>query len=301
MKLIDRIDTNFEKAVNLIDGCKGRLIVIGIGKSGIIGKKIAATLTSIGLSSFFLHAAEGIHGDLGMVGSNDVVLAISNSGETDEVIRVLPIVKRFGVPLIGMTGNLNSTLSKISDITLDVSVEKEACPMGVVPTASTTVTLAMGDAIAMAILDKRNITEADFAKYHPGGSLGKSLLLKVEDVMHSGNDLPVVYENTSVPETIMEITGKKMGMTVVINEKKEILGIVTDGDLRRHFSDPGINNLNAIDIMTVNPKIISQDELAASAVKIMETNKITSLLIVTDDKRLKGVIHLHDLLQKGLF
>ena len=299
--LIDRIDDNFVEAINLIDNCKGRLIVVGIGKSGIIGKKIAATLTSIGISSFFLHAAEAIHGDLGMIGKNDVVFGISNSGETDEVLALIPIIRRFGVPFIALTGNPSSTLARESDVSLDVSIKEEACPLGIVPTASTTATLAMGDAIAMALLDKRNVTEKDFAQFHPGGSLGKRLLLKVEDMMHTGKEIPVVRDNALLSDVVLEITSKKMGMTVVIDKQEKVLGIVTDGDLRRHFTGENIKNLHACEVMTTNPKVIDKTELAASAVQVMESNKITSILVLKENEKVEGVIHLHDLLQRGLF
>ncbi len=299
-----RIDESFVQAVHIIDKCKGRFIITGIGKSGHIGKKIAATLTSIGVSSFFLHAAEAIHGDLGMITGDDVLLAISNSGETEEVIRLLPLLKRCKVPLIGMTGNKNSTLAQQSDYTLDISIKTEACPLGIVPTASTTATLAMGDALAMSLLDLRNVTEEDFAQFHPGGSLGKRILLRVKDIMHTKDEIPIVNENATFSETVLEMNAKKKGMTVVTkieNGKKRVCGIVTDGDLRRHINDDNLKGLFAKDIMSSRPKTIEAQELAVTALRIMEERKITSLVTLNEDGEILGLIHLHDLLEQGLY
>ncbi len=301
--LQERINDDFVQAVHTIDRCRGRFIITGIGKSGHIGKKIAATLTSIGVSSFFLHAAEAIHGDLGMITAEDVVLAISNSGETDEVIRLLPLLKRCNVPLIAMTGRKDSTLAQQSDLHLDISIKTEACPLGIVPTASTTATLAMGDALAMSLLDLRNVTEEDFAQFHPGGSLGKRILLRVKDVMHTGSEIPVVSEDASFSQTVMEMTVKKKGMTVVTKEKNGkhlVTGIVTDGDLRRHINDDNLKTLLAKDIMSANPKRIESHELAVTALRIMEEKKITSLVSLNEEGEIIGLTHLHDLLEQGL-
>src|SRR3989338_7386462 len=233
LALIERLNSNFEKAVEIIYRSKGRVVVTGMGKSGLVGKKIAATLASTGTPAFFLHPAEAIHGDIGMVTAEDVIIAISNSGETEELVGIIPFLKRFNVSLISMTGNPNSTLSKAADITLDVSVKEEACPLGIVPTASTTATLAMGDAIAVALLMKRGYKEEDFAFFHPGGSLGKKLFIKVKDLMHSGDALPVISPDASMTAAVMEISSKRLGVTMVTDTNNMILGIVTDGDLRR--------------------------------------------------------------------
>jgi arabinose-5-phosphate isomerase len=303
--LIDRIDGRFEQAVKMILSCKGRVVVTGMGKSGLIAKKIAATLASTGTPALFLHPAEGIHGDLGMVMRGDTVIALSNSGETDEVSRMLPSLKRLGIGIIALTGNPESTLAKNSDVVIDVGVKEEACPLGLTPTASTTATLAMGDALAVVLLDQRGFREEDFACFHPGGALGKKLLLRVRDLMHSGTDVPVVSEGTLIKDAIYEISSKKMGITAVVNASGKLVGIISDGDLRRWMEKTeksGENLLakSAKDIMTRNPKVARKDSLAAEAVAIMENNSITSLIISDANGAPEGVIHLHDLLKAGV-
>lgn len=300
--LIEKLNSNFEKVIGIIYRSKGRVVVTGMGKSGLIGKKIAATLASTGTPAFFLHPAEATHGDLGMVTSDDVIIAISNSGETEELIGLIPFLKRFNVSLISMTGNLDSTLSKASDVSLDVSVKEEACPFGVVPTASTTATMAMGDAIAVALLIKRGYKEEDFAFFHPGGSLGKKLFIKVKDLMHTGDALPVVSPDISVIKAVMEISSKRLGVTIVAGKDEKVLGIITDGDVRRGIEkwDKAFFDMKAVEAMTKNPKTISEDELAAKALSIMESFSITSLVVSDEDGRAKGIIHLHDILKQGI-
>lgn len=298
--LIERIDLSFVKAVDLVWSCRGKVIVTGVGKSGLIGQKIASTLASTGTPSFFMHPAEGIHGDLGMLSRGDLVIAISNSGESDEVSQVLAVVKRMGLPLIAMTGNLSSTLAKAGDAVLDISVKEEACPLGLAPTASTTATLAMGDALAVAVLDKRGFEKEDFALIHPGGSLGKRLLLRVSDLMHSGNAIPLVKEGLLMKEALFEITSKRLGVTAVVDDKGFMTGAITDGDLRRAM-EKGVDILQskASDIMTRNPKKITVDALAAEALQKMEQHSITSLFVM-DGEKVAGVVHLHDLLKAGV-
>lgn len=300
--LIEKLDSNFEKAIDIIFKSKGRVVVTGMGKSGLVGKKIAATLASTGTPAFFLHPAEATHGDLGMVTADDVIIAISNSGETEELVGLIPFLKRFNVNLISMTGNPNSTLSKAADVTLDVSVKEEACPLGIVPTASTTATLAMGDALAVALLIKRGYKEEDFAFFHPGGSLGKKLFIKVKDLMHSGESLPVVSQDTPMTKAVMEISSKRLGVTIVTGSNNRILGIITDGDLRRGIEKWGkaVFDMKAGEVMTKNPKTISEDELAAKALSIMESKSITSLVVPDEDGKAKGIIHLHDILKQGI-
>ncbi len=297
-----RIDDNFEKAVDILYACKGRVVVTGMGKSGLIGKKISATFASTGTPSFFLHPAEGIHGDIGMVMREDVILVISNSGETEEVISLLPIFKRMGLKIICLTGRPHSALARNSDAVLDVSVKEEACPMNLVPTASTTVALAMGDALAIALLEKKDFKEEDFALFHPGGTLGRRLLLRVEDLMHAGAAIPVVHEDCNMKDVIYEMTSKKLGVTTVVDSDRKFRGIITDGDLRRLLErEPNnIFRLVARDVMTRNPKVISGNALAVSAVQVMETYSITSLVILNGDSTVRGIIHLHDLLKKGI-
>jgi arabinose-5-phosphate isomerase len=303
--LIDRIDERFEQAVTMILNCKGRVVVTGMGKSGLIGKKIAATLASTGTPALFLHPAEGIHGDLGMVTRGDTVIALSNSGETEEIARMLPSLKRLGIKIIALTGNQDSTLAKNSDIVINVGVKEEACPLGLAPTASTTATLAMGDALAVALLDQRGFKEEDFACFHPGGTLGKKLLLRVRDLMHTGDEIPVVFEETLIKDAIYEISSKKMGITAVVNDAGRLMGVISDGDLRRWIektekSGENLLSKKAKDIMTKNPKVANKDSLAAEAVSLMEKNSITCL-IVSDHKACpEGVIHLHDLLKAGV-
>lgn len=298
--LRDRINGSFVKAVELIYSCKGKVVVTGVGKSGLIGQKIASTLASTGTPSFFMHPAEGVHGDLGMLSRGDMVIAISNSGESEEVSQILPVVKRLGLPLIAMTGNMNSTLAKSGDVVLDVSVKEEACPLGLAPTASTTATLAMGDALAIAVLDKRGFEKEDFAFLHPGGSLGKSLILRVSDIMHTGDAIPLVNEKTLMREALFEITSKRLGITGVVDNRGTLTGAITDGDLRRAM-EKGIDIMSktAIDIMTKNPKRIEADALAAEALHKMEKHSITAMFAMDGD-RVSGIVHLHDLLKAGL-
>ncbi len=303
--LIDRIDERFERAVEMIMNCKGRVVVTGMGKSGLIGKKIAATLASTGTPALFLHPAEGIHGDLGMVTRGDTVIAISNSGETEELSRMLPSLKRIGIKIISLTGNVESTLAKNSDVVIDVGVKEEACPLGLAPTASTTAVLAMGDALAVVLLDKRGFKEEDFACFHPGGTLGKRLFLRVKDIMHTGNAVPAVSEETMIKDAIYEISSKKMGITSVLHADGRLVGVISDGDLRRWMEKTekaGENLLakKAKDIMTKKPKMISQEALAGEAVAVMEKHSITCLIVADADGKPEGVIHLHDLLKAGV-
>jgi arabinose-5-phosphate isomerase len=302
-QLRGRIDEQFVQAVELILGCEGKVVVTGVGKSGIIGQKIASTLASTGTPAFFLHPTEGIHGDLGMLEKKDIVVAISNSGETDELSQILPLIKRYGNKLIALTGRAKSTLARAGDVVLDVSVTEEACPLGLAPTASTTATLAMGDALAVALLEKRGFKKEDFAIRHPGGKLGKRLLLKVCDLMHIGEELPMVYDGTLMKEALVEITSKRLGVTGVMNKQKELVGVITDGDLRRaleRYSD--LLERRAGEVMTKNPKRIEADILAAQAVQRMEEHAITSLFVFdkVGDKTPRGIIHLHDLLKAGV-
>lgn len=302
LALTEKLNSNFEKAVEIIYNSKGRVVVTGMGKSGLVGKKIAATLASTGTPAFFLHPAEASHGDLGMVTSDDVIVAISNSGETEELIRLLPFLKRFNVGLVSLTGNVNSTLAKASDVTLDASVKEEACPMGIVPTASTTATLALGDALAISLLIKNGFKEEDFAFFHPDGSLGRKLFIKVSDLMHTGDALPVVSLDTPMSRTVLEISSKRLGVTIVKDQDDKVAGIITDGDLRRGIEKWGkaFFDMRAGEVMTKNPKVIKEDELAAKALSIMETKSITSLVVPDDDGRAKGIIHLHDILKQGI-
>lgn len=301
--MANRIDDSFERAIDLILASPGRVIVSGMGKSGLVGQKIASTMASTGTPAFFLHPAEGIHGDLGMIMAGDVVIAISNSGETDEVLRILPSIKRLGTRLIAMSGNPSSNLAASSDVFLDVSVSEEACPLGLAPTASTTATLAMGDALAVALLIKRGFRAEDFAIFHPGGALGKKLLLRVEDIMHTGEAIPLVPEDTLMKEALFVITDKGLGVTGVCDECGSLNGIITDGDLRRSL-EKGFDILNqrASEIMKRNPLRIKHSELAAAALKIMEQRAITSLFVFENDQSVApcGIIHLHDILKAGI-
>ncbi|MEJ2201995.1 MAG: KpsF/GutQ family sugar-phosphate isomerase [Desulfuromonadaceae bacterium] len=303
LALLDRIDERFLQAVEMILSCKGRLVITGMGKSGLICQKVAATMASTGTPALFLHPAEGIHGDLGMLMKGDVVVAVSNSGETEEITRILPVIKRMGLPLIGMTGSCSSTLGRAADIFLDISVKEEACPLGLAPTASTTATLAMGDALAVTLLLRRGFKEEDFALFHPGGSLGKRLLLRVEDVMHSGQAIPLVDESTLLKEALFEITSKKLGITGVCDSQGQLIGVFTDGDLRRVIEkDLEALNRPMREIMTSNPKRILRSNLAAKAMQNMEAFSITSLFVFeTEEGRIPvGIIHLHDLLKAGV-
>lgn len=302
LALISRLNHNFERAVSIIFESKGRVVVTGMGKSGLVGKKIAATLASTGTPAFFLHPAEASHGDLGMVTSRDAIIAISNSGETEELIGLLPFLKRFNVSLISMTGNPLSTLAKSSDVNLDISVKEEACPFGLVPTASTTAAIAMGDALAVAILTKKGFKEEDFANYHPGGSIGKRLLIKVKDLLLTEDAFPLISPFASMTQAVMEISSKRLGIAVVADETKKILGVITDGDLRRGIEKWGRDffDMKASDVMIKNPKTISEEELAAKALSIMEKHSITSLVVPDNEGKAKGIIHIHDILRKGI-
>ncbi|MCX7988195.1 MAG: KpsF/GutQ family sugar-phosphate isomerase [Thermodesulfovibrio sp.] len=302
-QLKDRINEHFIKAVEIIHNSKGKVVVTGIGKSGLIGRKIAATLASTGTPSFFMHPAEASHGDLGMVTEEDVVIAISNSGETEELIRLIPFLKYFNVKIIAITGNVNSTLAKQADAVLDVSVKEEACPFGFIPTASTTSTLAMGDALAVALIMRNGFKKEDFAFFHPGGSLGRKMLTKVKDLMHVGDALPIAYPDTVMLEAILEISSKRLGVVVIVDDKRKILGIITDGDVRRgvHKWGKELFELKASQIMTPNPKTIDSEELAAVALSRMQKYSITSLVVPDSHGTLKGIIHIHDILKKGIF
>ena len=302
--LIPRINGQFTATINMILACKGRVIVTGMGKSGLVGKKIAATLASTGTPAFFLHPAEGIHGDLGMVTADDIILALSNSGETAEVVRIIPAVKRIGASIVAMCGCAQSTMVNNADTFLDVTVEREACPLGLAPTASTTAALAMGDALAVALLSKRNFTPEDFALFHPGGSLGRKLLLTVENIMHAGDGNPVVTMEKTVKEALFVMTGKGLGVTNVVDADGYLRGIITDGDIRRGL-EVGHDFLDkTVDaIMTRTPRTITPDKLAAQALNIMEKNQprpITVLPVVDENNRSIGIIHLTDLLRQGV-
>lgn len=295
-----RIDENFVKAVEAIYKCKGKVIISGIGKSGIIGRKIAATLSSTGTPAYHLHPTEGVHGDVGLVTKNDVVIAISKSGETEELFKLVPTLKKIGVFIISFTGNSNSTLAKQSDVVLDISVDEEACPYNLVPTSSTAVTLALGDALAVCVFYLKKFKPQDFALFHPGGNIGKKLLTKVEDVMLTGSYIPKVSVNASMKETILEMTSKR-GITTVVDSKGKIKGVITDGDLRRLLEKKGnIFDLNAGEVMTLKPRTINKNELAINAVKIMEAYGITSMPVVNSKEKPIGIIHLHDLMRLGI-
>jgi len=301
--LIDRIGSEFEEAVALILKCTGKVVVTGVGKSGIIGRKIASTLSSTGTPAFFLHPADALHGDLGMLEGRDIVLAISKSGETEELLSVLPVIKRQGNKLILMTCNPNSSLARAADVVLDVGVKEEACPLGLAPTTSTTATLALGDALAVALLQSRGFKAEDFAKNHPKGALGKKLLLRVRDLMHVGEEFPKVQEEAPMKEVLLEMTSKRLGVTGVMNGGGELVGVITDGDLRRALEKfPDLLNKRAKDIMTCNPKSIEADALAVEALRRMEEYSITSLFVFEKpgDRIPIGIIHLHDILKAGV-
>ena len=301
--LAGRLDERFARAVELIEQSQGKVVVTGMGKSGHVCRKIAATLASTGTPAFFLHAGEALHGDLGMLAREDLVLAVSNSGETVEILELVAIVRRLGPPLIAMTGRADSTLGRVADVVLDVSVAEEACSLGLAPTASTTATLAMGDALAVALLEQRGFRPEDFAALHPAGTLGRKLL-RVADLMHTGDAVPVVTAATSMRETLLEITSKRLGVTAVVDDGDVLQGVITDGDLRRALSRSGdILALTAADVMTRNPRTIVENALAAKAIAVMEEDArhpITSLFVLDAARRPIGVIHLHDLLRAGL-
>jgi arabinose-5-phosphate isomerase len=293
--LVDRLDERFERAVRLLLDCRGRVIVTGMGKSGIICRKIAATLTSTGTPAFFLHPAEAIHGDLGVLQADDVILALSYSGETDELLRLLETIKRLGARLITITGDPQSTLGKAADVALDCHVSKEACPMNLVPTASTTAALALGDALAMTLLVTKGFKQEDFANLHPGGKLGKRLM-RADQLMHAGDQAPVVKAGDEMREVIYEISRKKLGMSCVLDESDRLIGIITDGDLRRNMADtPDLLVRPAEAVMTRNPVTIPPDTLAVEVLNLLERRKITSVVVVDGDQRVLGVVHLHDL------
>jgi arabinose-5-phosphate isomerase len=296
-----RLDNGFAEAVNLILACTGRVVVSGMGKSGHIGGKIAATLASTGTPAFFMHPGEASHGDLGMITHNDVVLALSNSGESNEIVSIVPLIKRRGAKLIAMTGNPNSTMAREADAHLNAGVDKEACPLNLAPTASTTAALALGDALAVALLDARGFSADDFARTHPGGSLGRRLLIHVRDVMHSGDALPQVDRDASLKAALFEMTRKGLGMTAVVDPAGKVVGLFTDGDLRRALEHPlDLQQAKIADVMTPNPKTIRADELAVAAVEKMETLKINGLLVVDDTSTLVGALNMHDLLKAGV-
>ena len=299
--LVDRLGADFESACRMLLACTGRVVVSGVGKSGHVGGKIAATLASTGTPAFFLHAAEASHGDLGMVAKGDVVLVISYSGETAELLTILPLFKRMGAPLIAMTGNLQSTLAREADAHLDISVPAEACPLNLAPTASTTATLAMGDALAVALLKHRGFTEADFARSHPGGALGRRLLLRVSDVMRTGDDLPMVGPDTPLPEGLLEMSRKRLGMTAVVDADRRVVGIFTDGDLRRALDRRiDVQKAHMADVMTQGSRSIGPQELAAEAVLMMEKHSVNGLLVRNAEGVLVGALNVHDLLRAGV-
>jgi len=299
--LLQRIDDTFERACRVMLQCSGRIVVIGVGKSGHIGGKIAATLASTGSPAFFVNAAEAAHGDMGMITPEDVVLLLSNSGETNEVKQLLPMLKRLGVDIIAMTGKPDSFLARHADIHIDVSVAEEACPLGLAPTSSTTATLAMGDALAVSLLESRGFTREDFARSHPGGQLGRRLILRIRDIMHSGDGIPRVADTATVAEAIVEMTGKRLGMTSVMNADGSLAGVYTDGDLRRTLesgADP--HSTGIASVMTARGVCIGPDELAVEAVPLMQKNKVQGLLVTDPEGKLVGVLNFQDLLQAGV-
>ncbi len=299
--LLQHLDQNFIKACELMLNCSGRVIVTGMGKSGHIGKKIAATLASTGTPSFFVHPGEASHGDLGMITEHDVVIALSNSGETAEVVTIIPLLKRMKAPLISITANPNSNLSKAADANLHIGVEREACPLDLAPTSSTTTQLVLGDALAIALLEARGFSAEDFAFSHPGGSLGRRLLLKVSDVMHTGSDIPCVTATTSLRESLLEVTQKRLGMTAVVNDSNELQGIFTDGDLRRALDQNTDLQHTPIDqVMTQNCTTVTRDMLAAECLQIMESKKINALIVTDQSNKPVGALNMHDLLKAGV-
>lgn len=304
LELIPRVDKHFDAAVEMILACHGRAVITGMGKSGLVGRKIAATLASTGTPSFYLHPAEGIHGDLGMVTGADIVIALSNSGETAEVLNILPSLRRIGARIIAMVGNPDSTLGRNGDIVLNVGVSKEACPLGLAPTSSTTAALAFGDALALALLSKRNFTAKQFAVFHPGGSLGRKLLLTVGNIMHTGADNPLVHGDTTVQDALFVITDKGLGAVSVVDKDKVMLGVLTDGDIRRGLSK-GVGFLQrpVTELMTAKPKTITKDKLAAEALHLMESHKpkpITVLPVLDKEKHVIGLLHMTDLVRQGV-
>jgi arabinose-5-phosphate isomerase len=303
LAMADRLDDNFDRAVEIFLQCHGKVVVIGMGKSGLVGSKIAATMASTGTPAFFLHAAEAAHGDLGMVHKSDAALVISNSGETEETVVLLPVLRRLGVPIVAMTGNVGSRLARAADAVLDTGVSEEACPLGLAPTASTTAQLAMGDAVAVALLEERGFSEEDFARVHPAGSLGKRLLTRVADLMHAGADLPRIAADSAMTQALMVMSEKRLGITVVENSEGRLAGVITDGDLRRALQEKNdfINRL-AADVMTTNPKAIRAQALASRAAHLMEKFSVSALVVFEDEDptRIIGIVHLHDLLKAGI-
>ena len=301
MDLGAKLTPDFEKAIDLIYQCKDRIVLTGMGKAGIVARKIAATLASTGTPAFFMHPAEGMHGDLGMVTTDNVVLAVSHNGNTEEILRLIPYIKHFKIKLIGMTGNLKSELARHSDVVLDISVKEEACPLGLTPTASTTAALAMGDALAVVLLEKRNFKAEHFAIFHPGGTLGRRLLIKVEDLMHSGEYNPVILKDKTLKEAIIEMTSKGLGATSIIDKKGVLIGILTDGDLRRilHAGKQGLDTCLE-NVMVRTPKTTTKDTLAVNAIDLMEQYNITVLPVIDDELRPIAMIHLHDLIKAGI-
>jgi len=303
LELIESIDDAFVRAVGAISRCKGKVVLTGIGKSGLVAKKIASTLASTGTPAFFMHPAEGIHGDLGMLSPKDIIIILSNSGETEEILQIVPLLKRMGLKMIMITGNVKSTLASRGDLIINTSVKEEACPWNLVPTSSTTAALAMGDALAIAVLEKRGFREEEFAMLHPGGILGKRLLLMVEDIMHRGDKIPLVAANDSMKDTLIEMTSKRLGVTGVVDKKNNLIGVVTDGDLRRAIERyDNVLQRKASEIMTTNPKRIRSDALAARALHLMEQHAITSLFVYHGKRRNRvvGIVHMHDLLKEGI-
>ncbi len=299
--LENRIDQKFAEACQHIFACTGRLIVMGIGKSGHISRKIAATFASTGSPAFFIHPSEAKHGDIGMITKSDVVLAISYSGESEELTTILPSIKRLAIPLITLTGKSHSTLAAAATVNIDVSVEKEACPLGLAPTSSTTAALVMGDALAMAVLNLRGFTENDFALSHPGGTLGRRLLLRVEEIMHKNERVPIVTYQDPIKNALVEMTQKKLGMTTVVNDKGKLVGVFTDGDVRRTLDNlTDLQKTLMHEVMSTQPKTITSDTLAADALNLMETNKITSLIVADNELRPIGILHIHDILRAGV-
>ncbi len=298
--LAKKIDHHFVKACQYLLACKGRIAVMGMGKSGHIARKIAATLASTGSPAFFVHPAEARHGDMGMITKTDMVLVISKSGETEEIISLLPFFKRLGIPLLAITGKSNSTLAQMAEVNLDVSIEKEACPLNLAPTTSTAVALVMGDALAIALLEKRGFTKNDFALSHPGGTLGRRLL-RVEEIMHQGEAIPMVSEDAFLKSALVEMTEKKLGMTTVVNQQGKLVGIFTDGDVRRAFDkNADLHKTLISQVMTNNPKVIPPQLLAAEAVHIMETYKITALIVTNSAHQPIGIVHMHNILRAGV-
>lgn len=301
LKLKERLGDDFVKAIDIIYSSKGKVVVTGMGKSGLVGRKIASTLCSTGTPAVFLHPAESTHGDSGIISRNDVVIAISNSGETQELLNLLPLIMRFGVPLIGITGGLNSTLAQKSDVVLDISVEREACPLNKAPTASTTVTLAMGDAIAVCLLKKRGFTYEDFLLYHPSGALGKGILYKVGELMVKDERLPIVSQDVNFSDAIKIVSEKRLGTALLVDNNNKLTGVLTDGDIRRAvIKYPSATSLKVSEVMTKNPKTIGINELCAKALAIMEKHSITSLAVVDENNVPIGLLHIHDLLKAGV-